>query len=182
MPRNNIAAILDASNQSRSTFVLYANASSLLDHTNGASKSVRLILESLAQRQCTVHAVMGCTSDCKEGFKRNQSIWLKQQTIKNNNKLKRFTEKNVNYSLIATEHWSRRCCGRRTRAYLQRKPGTDYKNSEQLQQKNTHRLGNLLLEEAIFNSAKEQGFKILFYLANPTIKVKTHRQSLWHHQ
>jgi len=173
MPRNNIAAILDASNQSSSTFVLYANASSLLDHTNGASKSVRLILESLAQRQCTVHAVMGCTSDCKEGFKRNQSIWLKQQTIKNNNKLKLFTEKNVNYSLIATEHWSRRYVAADEQELIYRESlELITKIASSFNKKILIGWGNLLLEEAIINSAKEQGFKILFYLANPTYKGK----------
>ena len=173
MPRNNIAGILDASNQRSSTFVLYANASSLLDHTNGASKSVRLILEALAQRQCTVHAVMGCTSDCKEGFKRNQSIWLKQQTIKNNNKLKRFTEKNVNYSLIATEHWSRSDDAADEQELIYRESlELITKIASSFNKKILIGWGNLLLEEAIFNSAKEQGFKILFYLANPTYKGK----------
>ena len=94
--------------ENNSTFVLYANASSLLDHTNGASKSVRLILEALATQECIVHAVMGCTSDCKEGFKRNQSIWLEQGSTQSQKKLSRFTKNNVHYSLVATDHWSRR--------------------------------------------------------------------------
>lgn len=155
-----------------STFVLYANASSLLDHTNGASKSVRLILEELANHQCTVHAVMGCTSDCKEGFKKNQSIWLDQEYTKG--KLSRFTKNHVHYSLIATDHWSRRYLAADEQELI-------YRESQDLidhaartfTQKILIGWGNLLLEEAIFKYAKEHEFKIYFYLANPTYKGKS---------
>ena len=64
----------------KTTLVIYANASSLFDQTNGASKSIKLLLESLAAKGCDTYAVMGCTSDSKDGFKTNQEIWLSQTT------------------------------------------------------------------------------------------------------
>tara|TARA_B100000674_G_scaffold190421_1_gene155093 strand:+ start:7605 stop:8840 length:1236 start_codon:yes stop_codon:yes gene_type:complete len=162
---------MNNADKNKTTFILYANASSLLDHTNGASKSVRLILEELANHKCTVHAVMGCTSDCKEGFKNNQAIWLEQKH--NKGKLRRFTKNRVQYSLIATEHWSRQYLAADEQELI-------YRESQELidlaarsfTQKIIIGWGNLLLEESLFKYAKENGFRIHFYLANPTYKDK----------
>lgn len=159
--------------ENNSTFVLYTNASSLLDHTNGASKSVRLILEALATQECIVHAVMGCTSDCKEGFKRNQSIWLEQGSTQSQKKLSRFTKNNVHYSLVATEHWSRRYVAADEQELIYRESLDLIEIAEQSFKKRILiGWGNLLLEEAIFKHAKEHGFQIYFYLANPSYKNK----------
>ena len=159
-----------------SAFVLYANASSLLDNTNGASKSIRLILEALADHQCLVHAVMGCTSDCKEGFKKNQSIWLKKVTKNKDQKLKRFKQNHVNYSLVATDHWSRRYVAADEQEIIYRESVKLIKSAEhKFENKILIGWGNLLLEEAIFRCARQHGFKTFFYLANPTYKGKNNQ-------
>ena len=88
---------------------MYANATSLFDNTNGASKSIKLLLESLATKNCDVFAIMGCTSDSQKGFMVNQKIWLDHGSGREiSHKTKSFKYTGVNYSLVATEHWSRK--------------------------------------------------------------------------
>ena len=91
----------------KNTFILYANATSLFDNTNGASKSIKLLLESLATKNCDVFAIMGCTSDSQKGFI-NQKFGLIRLRREISHKTKSFKYKGVNYSLVATEHWSRK--------------------------------------------------------------------------
>jgi len=154
--------------------VVYANASSLLDQTNGASKSIKLLLESLAKKGCDVYAIMGCTSDSKNGFKTNQEIWLSQtKDTAKEHKTKRFTINGVNYFLVATEHWSRRYLAADEQETIYRlSTKVISKASNQYSRKILIGWGNLLLEEAIFESARKNRFEIIFYLANPTYKGK----------
>lgn len=166
----------------KTTLVIYANASSLFDQTNGASKSIKLLLESLAAKGCDTYAVMGCTSDSKDGFKTNQEIWL-SQTTKNtiSEKSKEFTVNRVRYSLIATEHWSRRYLAADEQEAIYRiSTKIIGRQDRQYSRKILIGWGNLLLEESIFRTAQRNGFEILFYLANPTYagkKVETLRMS-----
>ena len=152
------------------TFVIYANAVSLWDHTNGASKSIKLLLESLAQAGCHVTAIMGCTSDCEEGFKTSQRIWLDQSSGREErHKTKSIKCNGVNYSLIATEHWSRKYLAADEQEQIYRLSQKAIKEgSKHYTKKIFIGWGNLLLEEAIFKEAKKSDYTLLFYLANPS--------------
>ena len=154
--------------------VVYANANSLFDPTNGASKSIKLLLESLAYNGCDVYAIMGCTSDSKNGFKINQEIWLSQsKTATKEQKAKEFTANKVNYFLVATEHWSRQYLAADEQEAIYRL-STNIIGEEG--NRYTRRIligwGNLLLEESIFRAARGNDFETIFYLANPTYKGK----------
>ncbi len=154
--------------------VVYANANSLLDPTNGASKSIKLLLESLAYNGCDVHAIMGCTSDSKNGFKTNQEIWLSQsKNTTKEQKAKEFTSNKVNYFLVATEHWSRQYLAADEQEVIHR---LSAKIIEEEGNRYARKIligwGNLLLEESIFRAARRNGFETIFYLANPTYKGK----------
>ena len=154
--------------------VVYANASSLLDQTNGASKSIKLLLESLAKKGCDVYAIMRCTSDSKNGFKTNQELWLSQaiDTAKEH-KTKKFKINGVTYFLVATEHWSRQYLAADEQEIIYRMSTKVFSEaSKQYSKKILIGWGNLLLEEAIFESARKNGFETIFYLANPTYKGK----------
>jgi len=154
--------------------VVYANANSLFDQTNGASKSIKLLLESLAHSGCDVYAIMGCTSDSKNGFKTNQEIWLSQsKNAAEEQKAKEFESNKVNYFLVATEHWSRRYLAADEQEAIYR---LSTKTITQKGGNYTRKIligwGNLLLEESIFRAARRNGFETIFYLANPTYKGK----------
>ena len=158
----------------QNTFILYANATSLFDNTNGASKSIKLLLESLANKGCKVFAIMGCTSDSHQGFKTNQRIWFDHSSGREiGHKTKSFKCKGVNYLLIATEHWSRKYLAADEQEEIYRhSQRTIVTVANNYSRKLFIGWGNLLLEEAIFKAAKDNNFKLIFYLANPTYQGK----------
>ena len=158
----------------KNTFILYANATSLFDNTNGASKSIKLLLESLATKNCDVFAIMGCTSDSQKGFMVNQKIWLDHGSGREiSHKTKSFKYKGVNYSLVATEHWSRKYLAADEQEEIYRRSqDIIFKADKDYSTKLFLGWGNLLLEEAIFKTAKDKNFKLLFYLANPSYQGK----------
>ena len=156
--------------------IIYANAASLFDHSSGAARSIRALLEQLASCGCQVHAVMGCTSDCEAGFKTSQLTWEKHRSddVSAHGKLQRFTEEGVSYSLIATEHWCRRYLAADEQELVYREYQAIISNSADKNRPVTLlSWGNLLLEESIFNTARHAGAKTCFYLANPTYKGKS---------
>ena len=89
--------------------IVYANANSLFDYTNGASRSIRLILEELACIGCGVFAITGCSSNAKDGYDFTLKKWEDVANSQGSEKsiLQRFIINGVNYSLVRTGHWSR---------------------------------------------------------------------------
>lgn len=160
-----------------STFaILYANANSLHDHTNGAAKSIRLLLEQLAEHGIDVHAVMGCTSDSEEGFRSNQLKWLSKDDVGTGSggKIKRYIENRISYTLVATEHWSRRYLTSDEQQTIYRESlAIIGRISRASKVSALLSWGSLLLESALFREAQEQGLTTCFYLANPFYKKKS---------
>ena len=75
--------------------------------------------------------------------------------------------------MVATEHWSRRYVAADEQELIYRESLDLIEFAEQSFKKRILiGWGNLLLEEAIFKHAKEHGFQIYFYLANPSYKNK----------
>ena len=155
---------------SKKILIVYANANSIFDQTNGASKSIRLLLESLAYEGCDVTAIMGCTSDTQQGFKTSQEIWLDQQSGKEiRHKTKSFYFKGINLTLVATEHWSRKYLAADEQEEIYRSAENAMQNTKSNYSKKFFiGWGNLLLEESIFKTAQMNNFTTLFYLANPS--------------
>ena len=74
---------------------------------------------------------------------------------------------------VATEHWSRQYLAADEQETIYRMSTKVFgKASKQYSKKILIGWGNLLLEEAIFASARKNSFEIIFYLANPTYKGK----------
>ena len=102
--------------------VVYANANSLFDYTNGASKSIKLILEELASNGCGVFAITGCSSNAKGGYDFTLKKWESVANSEGSERsiLQRFIVNGVNYSLIRTGHWSRNFLAALEQEYIYR--------------------------------------------------------------
>ena len=75
--------------------------------------------------------------------------------------------------LIATEHWSRKYLAADEQEEIYRlSQRTIITAAINYSRKLFIGWGNLLLEEAIFKAAKDNNFKLIFYLANPTYQGK----------
>ena len=83
---------------------LYANATSLFDYSNGASKSLKLLFENLAKNGDSVFVVCGFTSNCRLAFNYNKNIATRLSNIYNvdSENIIRFKLNGVYYSLIKT--------------------------------------------------------------------------------
>ena len=83
---------------------IYANATSLFDYSNGASRSLKLLFERLAESGNKVYVVSGFISNCKTAFDYTQKTSKRIEEVKNikSKMINRFTLKGVNYSLIKT--------------------------------------------------------------------------------
>lgn len=150
--------------------LVYANAYSLFDYSNGASRSLLLLLENWAASGIKVYAITSCVSYSDESFNYIQSFW---RNIKDQRKvhpfIKRFTLNNVNHTLILNSSHSRQ--------------GLESLFQEIIYRETVHYLdilrestemvaflswGNLLLEESLFKQAKAYDWRTIFYLANPS--------------
>jgi glycosyltransferase involved in cell wall biosynthesis len=151
--------------------ILYANANSIFDYTSGSSKSIRLILEKLAQLGHNVYAVCSCISDSEPGYNETLRIWKKSSNLDQFQYkfITRFNSNGINSSLIRTIDWQRNNLRSDEEENIYR---------EAISVINECKInliigwGNLLLEESIFKEAQRKDIKICFYLVNPTYKGK----------
>tara|TARA_B100000674_G_scaffold386168_1_gene329631 strand:- start:1851 stop:3089 length:1239 start_codon:yes stop_codon:yes gene_type:complete len=153
--------------------VVYANANSLFDYTNGASKSIKLILEELASNGCGVFAITGCSSNAKGGYDFTLKKWESVANSEGSERsiLQRFIVNGVNYSLIRTGHWSRNFLAALEQEYIYREASSILEKVSQASSSNLFLgWGSLLLEEAMFLKAKSPNISTCFYLVNPSYK------------
>ncbi len=145
--------------------ILFANAHSLFDYTDGASNSIRLILEELSLLGHQVFVVTGLISNGLDGFDYSKEFFKKDQ----NEEIKRFKNNGINYSLVKTKTWQRLQLSSLEEELI-------YRETESIIKNNNISLiigwGNLLLEESIFRKAKDNDIKICFYLVSPSYKGK----------
>ena len=83
--------------------ILFANAHSLFDYTDGASNSIRLILEKSSLLGHQVFVVSGLISNGLDGFNYSKEFFKKDQ----NEEIKRFRNNGINFSLVKTKTWER---------------------------------------------------------------------------
>ena len=145
--------------------ILFANAHSLLDYTDGASISIRLILERLSLLGHEVFVVTGLISNGLDGFNYSKEFFKNDL----NDEIKRFKKNGINFSLVKTKKWERLQLSSIEQELI-------YRETELIIKKNNIDLvigwGNLLLEESIFKKAKDNNIKICFYLVSPSYKGK----------
>ncbi len=145
--------------------ILFANAHSLFDYTDGASNSIRLILERLSQLGHEVFVVTGLISNGLDGFNYSKEFFKKDL----NDEIKRFKKNGINFSLVKTNKWQRLQLSSIEQEII-------YREAESIIKENNINLiigwGNLLLEESIFRKAKDHNIKICFYLVSPSYKGK----------
>ena len=145
--------------------ILFANAHSLFDYTDGASNSIRLILERLSLLGHEVFVVTGLISNGLDGFNYSKEFFKNDL----NNEIKRFKKNGINFSLVKTKQWQRLQLSSIEQELI-------YRETESIIKKNNINLivgwGNLLLEESIFKKAKDNNIKICFYLVSPSYKGK----------
>ena len=145
--------------------ILFANAHSIFDYTDGASKSIRLILESLVSLGHQVFVVCGSISNGAEGHKYCLNLSKNEES----KQINRFILNGIHYSLIKTNSWQRLHLSMSEQELIFRESISIIKN------KNIKLIigwGNLLLEESIFKEAKDNNIKICFYLVSPSYKGK----------
>ena len=150
---------------------IYANATSLFDYSNGASRSLKLLFERLAESGNKVYVVSGFISNCKTSFDYTQKTSKRIEEVKNIKckMINHFTLKGVNYSLIKTRQWSRLFLASDEQECIY------YESIRIIDEYNIDIIlgwGNLLLEESIFKYAKRKNLKLCFYLVNPYYKNK----------
>ena len=145
--------------------ILFANAHSLFDYTDGASNSIRLILERLSLLGHEVFVVTGLISNGLDGFNYSKEFFKNDL----NHEIKRFKKDGINFSLVKTKTWQRLQLSSIEQELI-------YRETESIIKKNNIYLiigwGNLLLEESIFKKAKDNNIKICFYLVSPSYKGK----------
>ena len=145
--------------------ILFANAHSLFDYTDGASNSIRLILERLSLLGHEVFVVTGLISNGLDGFNYSKEFFKNDL----NNEIKRFKKNGINFSLVKTKQWQRLQLSSLEEELI-------YRETESIIKNNNISLiigwGNLLLEESIFKKAKDNNIKICFYLVSPSYKGK----------
>ena len=145
--------------------ILFANAHSLFDYTDGASNSIRLILERLSQLGHEVFVVTGLISNGLDGFNYSKEFFKNDL----NDEIKRFKKNGINFSLVKTKQWQRLQLSSIEQELI-------YRETELITKENNIDLvigwGNLLLEESIFKKAKDNNIKICFYLVSPSYKGK----------
>ena len=151
--------------------LIYANANSLFDYSNGASRSLLLLLENWAASNIKVYAITSCVSDSEEGFDFSAKLWenIEDHGTKKHPRIKKFKLNNVNHILILNSNHARQRLESTFEELI-------YRETEKILRirvaKNREVVflswGNLLLEEALFRQAVRYGVKTIFYLTNPT--------------
>ena len=145
--------------------ILFANAHSLFDYTDGASNSIRLILERLSLLGHEVFVVTGLISNGLDGFNYSKEFFKNDL----NDEIKRFKKNGINFSLVKTKQWQRLQLSSIEQELI-------YRETESIIENNNIDIiigwGNLLLEESIFRKAKDNNIKICFYLVSPSYKGK----------
>ena len=158
------------------TTLIYANAYSLFDYSNGASKSILLLLENWASAGLNIYAITSCVSYSMEGYlhtkefgeeKANESQSIDQ-------KINRFKHKGVHHSLIQNEFYKRESLNSASQELIYREAESFFTKAQR-HDKNTAGFlswGNLLLEESLFRRANELDIRTIFYLSNPSYAGK----------
>ena len=153
------------------TALVYANAYSLFDYSNGASRSLLLLLEKWAASGIKVYAITSCSCYTEESFNYTQGFWkdIKNERNSVHPSMKKFILNGVNHTIILNSSHSRQ--------------GLESLFQEIIYRETVHYLdvlrksnetigflswGNLLLEESLFKQAKAYNFRTIFYLANPS--------------
>ena len=153
------------------TALVYANAHSLFDYSNGASRSLLLLLETCASSGLDVYVITSCTSYSLEGYLHTKNIWesKRNESQSLHPLIHRFELNGVNHSLIFNDSYSRENLDSISQELVYRE--TEYCLDNLKRQNQTTGFlswGNLLLEESLFRTAKRFGFRTFFYLANPS--------------
>ena len=91
------------------TSLIYANANSLFDYSNGASRSLLLLLENWATSGIEVYAITSCVSDSEEGFDFSAKLWknIEDQDSRRHPRIKRFKLNNIKHTLILNTNHAR---------------------------------------------------------------------------
>ena len=151
--------------------LIYANANSLFDFTNGAARSIKLILEEIAASGVKVFAITSCVSDGPIGFKYCREIWSRENR-KSPGKhplIQRFVENGVQYSLMYCDQYSRQLLTSCVQELIYRE--TELWLEAASRSNDTSGFlswGNLLLEETLYRRARGFGIRTFFYLASPS--------------
>ena len=151
--------------------LIYANANSLFDFTNGAARSIKLILEEIASSGVKVFAITSCVSDSPNGFKYCREIWSREnQRLPGKHPLiQRFIENGVQHSLMYCDQYPRQLLASGVQELIYRE--AELRLDEASRSNEPSGLlswGNLLLEESIYRRARGFGIRTFFYLANPS--------------
>lgn len=157
--------------------LVYANANSLFDYSNGAARSIRLLLEAVASSGIKVFAITSCVSDSRDGFLHSRSIWSEEHnhTSGNHPLIQRFNRQGVRHTLILCEDHQRQSMTSQVEELIYRETelilDSLKRSSDSL---GFLSWGNLLLEEALYRRARGLAIPTFFYLANPSY---LHKQS-----
>ena len=89
--------------------LIYANANSLFDYSNGAARSIRLLLEAVASSGVRVFAITSCVSRSQEDFLYSQTIWTKEHKHSPGKHplIQRFTSGRVHHTLVINNDFKR---------------------------------------------------------------------------
>lgn len=151
--------------------LIYANANSLFDYSNGCARSIRLLLEAVALSGIKVFAITSCVSDSKDGFMHSRAIWSKEHknTSGKHPLINRFMNQGVHHTLIFCENYRRQSMTSQTEELIYRETelilDSLKRSSESV---GFLSWGNLLLEEALYRRAHGLGIPTFFYLVNPS--------------
>ena len=159
----------------RMATLIYANANSLFDYSNGAARSLRLLLEAMASSGTRVFAITSCVSDSQGGCRYSQSVWSEkhQRTPGKHPLIQRFIQSGVHHTLIFSKDHRRQQLTSQAQELI-------YREAELILSRCSQKpdpcgflsWGNLLLEEALYQRARGLGISTFFYLANPSYRGK----------
>ena len=151
--------------------LIYANANSLFDYSNGASRSLLLLLETWAAAGIKVYAITSCVSDSEKGYEFSVNLW---RSIQSSNEtispyIKKFIKNGVEHTLILNPSHMRQKLDNTIQELIYRETESCLRNQKSPNNKTGFiGWGNLLLEESLFRRANDFGCKTIFYLTNPT--------------
>ena len=151
--------------------LIYANANSLFDFTNGAARSIKLILEEIASSGVKVFAITSCVSDSPSGFKYCREIWSREnkRTPGKHPLIQRFRENGVQHSLMFCDQYPRQLLTSYVQELIYREAELRLETASRSNEPSGFlSWGNLLLEESIYRRARGFSIPTFFYLANPS--------------
>ena len=151
--------------------LIYANANSLFDYSNGAARSIKLLLEAVASSGTHVRAITSCASDSQAAFIHSKRLWTaeRQRAPGQHPLIQRFNKNGVHYSLTICDDHRRQSVTSLVQELIYREAELTLEAVAQAGKRGGFlSWGNLLLEEALYRRSRGLGLPTFFYLANPS--------------